>query len=247
MPLESLQYVLGVGTYRTVLKMHEPAVRAYAMGLALERVGAGDDWWALSRRLHVPVVQLKLHNPFLAARSLTAGNVIVYPKAPREAFFTGEGGTARYQARIGDNYLKLAFTLDVDADRLRDANGLWRLESLVPGTMLSIPLDPPRQFTEYRVADGDGLDRIASRLSVDAWWIVRDNQLWDEQVRTGTVLRIRQPPPKPAYQTHVVRSGDNLTAIGRRYGVTVAAIQSANQLGRRSLIRVGDRLRIPIN
>jgi LysM repeat protein len=91
---------------------------------------------------------------------------------------------------------------------------------------------------------------------------VRDNNLWDEDVQPGMVLRVRvpspspsprpaarvaarRPAPRPAFRTHVVARGENLTEISRRYGTSVAAIQRANSLGRRSLIRVGQRLRIP--
>ncbi|OFW29245.1 MAG: hypothetical protein A3G76_11525 [Acidobacteria bacterium RIFCSPLOWO2_12_FULL_65_11] len=247
MPLESLQYVLGVGSYRAVLRMYEPAVRAYATELALLTTGAGDDWWTLSQRLKVPVVQVRLHNPFLAARSLQPGRIVAYPREPRSDLFDGGGSELQYRARIGDNFLKLAFTLEVDADRLRETNGLWRLEPLLPDTVLTIPLGPPGKYTEYRVAAGDGLFEIAGRLSVDPWWIIRDNGLWDEQVRAGTTLRIRVPPPRPTYRTHMVRPGDNLTAIARRYSVTVSAIQAANSLGNRTIIRPGERLRIPLS
>ena len=120
-------------------------------------------------------------------------------------------------------------------------------EPLLPDTVLTIPLGPPGKYTEYRVAAGDGLFEIAGRLSVDPWWIIRDNGLWDEQVRAGTTLRIRVPPPRPTYRTHMVRPGDNLTAIARRYSVTVSAIQAANSLGNRTIIRPGERLRIPLS
>lgn len=43
---------------------------------------------------------------------------------------------------------------------------------------------------------------------------------------------------------HVVKSGDNLTAIARRHGVTVKDLQAANSL-RTTQIRVGQKLRIP--
>jgi LysM repeat protein len=47
------------------------------------------------------------------------------------------------------------------------------------------------------------------------------------------------------YLTHKVRRGDTLSAISRRYGVDMASIQQANQMGRKTLIRVNQSLRIP--
>ena len=125
-------------------------------------------------------------------------------------------------------------------------NGLWRLQSLLPGTVLTIPLDTTAAFTEHRVSARDDLARIAATLKVEPWSLIRDNALWDEQVREGMVLRVRPaPPPKPAVQTHRVRSGENLTSIARRYSTTVRAIQAANSLGGRTLISIGQRLDIP--
>ena len=145
MPLESLQYVLGVGHYRSVLRTHESSVRAHAGKLSLETVRAGDDWWKLSQRLGMPLVQLRVHNPFLAARTLKPSSLIAYPSDPRHDLFTpGEGDGLQYEARLGDNYFNVAFTLGADLDLLRTANGLWRLQSLLPGTMLTVSAKPDR-------------------------------------------------------------------------------------------------------
>ena len=247
MPLESLQYVLGVGHYRSVLRTHEVSVRSHARALRLETVRAGDDWWALSQRLGVPLVQLRQHNPFLAARTLRPGQLIAFPSDPRpDLLMPGESEGLQYKARLGDNYFNVAFTLGADLDDLRSANGLWRLQSLLPGTVLTIPLDETAAFTEHRVGAREDLARIAATLEVDPWWLIRDNALWDDQVREGMVLRVR-PAPKPAVQTHRVSRGENLTSIARRYGTTVRAIQAANSLGRRTLIRIGQRLQVPTN
>lgn len=51
-------------------------------------------------------------------------------------------------------------------------------------------------------------------------------------------------PPRPTYVYHKVRAGETLGEIARRYGTTVAAIQSANGL-KGTTIRAGQTLRIP--
>jgi membrane-bound lytic murein transglycosylase D len=48
----------------------------------------------------------------------------------------------------------------------------------------------------------------------------------------------------PATRSHVVRHGDTLTSLARRYGVSVKQLQSANRLAGGD-IRIGQRLRIP--
>jgi membrane-bound lytic murein transglycosylase D len=42
------------------------------------------------------------------------------------------------------------------------------------------------------------------------------------------------------------RAGDNLTKIAARHGVTISSIQRENKMGRSSLVRVGQVLRIPV-
>ena len=44
----------------------------------------------------------------------------------------------------------------------------------------------------------------------------------------------------------MVKSGDQLSRIAKQYGVTVAAIQEANNIEDPNLIRVGQKLIIPL-
>jgi soluble lytic murein transglycosylase-like protein len=61
--------------------------------------------------------------------------------------------------------------------------------------------------------------------------------------------RHRRPRPQrtrtPA-RTHLVRSGDTLTAIAARYGTTVRALERANRLRPGAFLLIGTRLRIPV-
>ena len=61
----------------------------------------------------------------------------------------------------------------------------------------------------------------------------------------GTTLEIRIDPPQPQFTEHTVRRGENLTTIANRYGTSVGAIQDANSMGTRTLIRVGQQLLVP--
>jgi hypothetical protein len=261
MPLESLQYVIGVGHYRTVLKMHEPEVRAHARRLRLTRSSTGDTWWTLSRRLDLPAIQLRLYNPFISDLTLARRpQLVAYPAAPLDDLVeVADDGSFAYRSRIGDNYFNLAFAFDIDVDALRGENGLWRLQVLPAGMALTFPPANAAGFSEYAVRDGEDLGDVASRLGVDPWQLVHDNRLWDEEVRPGMVLRVRPPGQptandspvvaavlQPRYSVHRVRRGETLSGVARRYGTSISAIQRANAMGRRAAIRIGERLRIPV-
>jgi LysM repeat protein len=221
MPLESLQYVLGVGHYRSVLKMYEPAVRAQAARLALTRSHAGDDFASLSARLGVPAIQLRLYNPFITdARLRGSSHTIAYPTSPVETLLeTSDDGQRHYRTRIGDNYINLAIAFGVDVDDLRDANGLWRLQVLPSRMMLTIPARAPGRTDAVESASEPDVDRA----------------------RPPVRLAVSRPP----YSVHRVRRGDTLAGLARRYDTTVRAIQRANGMGRRTVIMAGQRLRIP--
>lgn len=215
LPLESLQYVLGVGHYRSVLHMHEPAVRRAALALTLSTSRAGDTWETISKRIGMPVIELRLYNPFLSdARLRAGGRLVAYPRiAAVPLLQTGDDGRIRYRARLGDNYFNIAFAFEVDLDALRSENGLWRLQVLPPGMVLTIP----------------DADRAPSRAPAVE--------------RAAAVTA--PPPAEPEVRMHRVRRGENLTVIARRYGTTVAGLRAANGLTRRSVIRPGQQLRIP--
>jgi LysM repeat protein len=216
MPLESLQYVLGVGYYRSVLKLHEPAVRAQAAALHLVSSKVGDRWATLSARLHVPELQLRMFNPFLTdARLRRASYLVVYPDGPYPSLEeVGPDGTRHYRSRLGDNYINIAFAFGVDVDRLRGANGLWRLQVLPANMVLTIPSGDVETASEPHA---DAVAQPAVQAAV----------------------------ARPSYELHRVRRGENLSLLARRYGTSVRAIQRANGMGRRTKIRIGERLRIP--
>jgi membrane-bound lytic murein transglycosylase D len=68
-------------------------------------------------------------------------------------------------------------------------------------------------------------------------------------VKVASVARkaVSRPEPNPApAPTHLVRKGDTLWSIARRYGVTVDSIQSANHLADRP-IQPGMKLAIPVS
>jgi LysM repeat protein len=66
--------------------------------------------------------------------------------------------------------------------------------------------------------------------------------------RAGRKPARKAPVPSMAAaeaRSHVVRRGDTLTGLARRYGVTVQALREANDLSMRDVLKSGTRLRIP--
>jgi len=115
------------------------------------------------------------------------------------------------------------------------------------------------------VQPGETLYRIALRYGLPVNILAQANRLADPAlIHAGQVLTIpeigsreRQSPTNQSIQprgvqspkgvrTHTVRSGDNLTSVAHRFGVTLQALIELNQLESDAL-RVGQRLRIPFS
>lgn len=109
----------------------------------------------------------------------------------------------------------------------------------------------------YRVRSGDTLSGIARRWRITMKSIVTANRLRSDRLRVGQrlVLTVPNVPRQAIASTqrsessqhviHRVRSGETLSTIASRYGVSISQLKMTNRI-RTNLIRPGQRLRIPI-
>jgi hypothetical protein len=143
--LESLQYVISVGHYKSILRQYEVEVRRQAQRLILRRTRKRESWGTLARTTGLPQYVLFLYNPFLAHRPLRPGAVVVYPASVPSGLITVEGSSVYYISRIADAYFHLARAFDIDLDTFRRENDLWRLQQLPTGVRLrlSVPRTSP--------------------------------------------------------------------------------------------------------
>ena len=110
--------------------------------------------------------------------------------------------------RSGETLAVIARRYRVSVDELVAANGLLSANRIFPGQRLKIPAagapaQPQRRSDRRRGVDGGGYGRG------------------------------RRPGRAEAMRQHVVRKGDSLARIARRYSVSVDAIRSRNELARR--------------
>ncbi len=124
-------------------------------------------------------------------------------------------------------------------------------------TKVELIADNP-DTTTYKVRRGDTLSTIARRFHTTQANLRDLNDLRKRQrLKVGSYLQVPERVPHQSskqvakssaaegHSTHVVRSGESLSTIARKYGVSVQALRKANNLRRRSVLRAGNKLVIP--
>jgi len=112
--------------------------------------------------------------------------------------------------------------------------------------------------TFHRVQRGETISEIADEYGVTQRELLGWNQLDSRgRIRAGQRLRVSAPDvprtslaveqgtPAGTAKTHIVRRGDTLTNLAKRYGVSIQALREANGLSERETLRTGIALRIP--
>ena len=99
----------------------------------------------------------------------------------------------------------------------------------------------------YIVKSGDTLYKIAQKYNTTVDTLKQINNLTSNLLSVGQILKLpteQVTPPTTTSENYVVKSGDNLYAIARRYNTTVSEIKKVNNLTSNNL-SIGQVLKIP--
>ena len=212
------------------------------------KVRSGDSLYTIARKYRTTVAWLRDVNELKKGRTLRIGQRLQVPdrggkpaakvvvkaerredveKASAKAEIVTKSGVY-YIVQAGDTLSHIADDYNSSIDELRRMNKMNRRTVLMAGMKLKVPKD------EGLPADPTGAKDSKS-----------DDDSSEESSSVETRTASTREPSSVSSTTHVVRSGENLTLIAKKYGVSVRQIQKANRLGRRSVLKVGSRLVIP--
>lgn len=142
------------------------------------------------------------------------------------------------------NLRTLAKVGQIPYEKIRELNP-HILTDIVPANAKGYAVRLPRENLQYFyanrgfvMASATGrLDRYAVRETQ------RVQQVLDEQARTG----LTQQPEAPSWLTHMVRKGETLIGLARRYGVSAAELSSWNGLKATASLLTGQKLLIMLH
>lgn len=161
-------------------------------------------------------------------------------------------GSVVHIVQAGENLFRISLRYGTTVQAIMATNNLTSTTIYV-GQRLVIPgsyVPPAGPSFAYVVRRGDTLYAIALRFGTTVTAIARMNGLVNpSHIYVGQSLQIpgSQPAPQPPKcgVWYTVRPGDTVSALALRYGTTVWAIVSANNLASANRIYVGQRLYIP--
>ena len=157
-----------------------------------------------------------------------------------------------YVVRRGDSLYSIANRLGVSVEALKNANGISG-NLITIGQVLTIPSSNdkvPGDYVVYTVKRGDSLWNIANQYNVSVNDIVDYNNLGTTLLQVGQQLLIPtggvDMPTEDDEMgiTYVVKSGDSLWSIAKRYDISVDELKNANNLTS-NLLTIGQELVIP--
>ena len=222
-------------------------------------VKPGDTLYGISNQYGVSATELaKINN--VNANTLQIGTILKIPNTSG----TNPNNLFMYTVKKGDTLYSIAGKYNTTVAKIKSLNNLTN-NNLTIGQMLKIPetyfpsddLSLP-SYTSYTVKKGDTLYSIAKNNNINIDTLIKDNAITTNNLKIGTILKIRVPstnevieecfgkeyiPPNSQTITYIVKRGDNLYNIAKKYNTTTDSIKKKNNLTS-NLLSVGQMLKI---
>jgi membrane-bound lytic murein transglycosylase D len=161
----------------------------------------------------------------------------------------------------GDKYIPKGYPVRVPAAQLKRP-----LETTVASLSGGARLNQQKPDRVHKVAQGDSLAGIARHYGVAVSDLMAINGLQNHSIRAGKVLilpggagqhetlsashvadtraRLAAGKPKSQDQEYVIRSGDSLWSIARRFKVSTEQLQGWNDMSGKNALKPGQKLKI---
>ena len=164
-------------------------------------------------------------------------------------FFYNEDRQVRktYKVKKGDNLYDIARKFNTSVETLKMINNL-KNDNLELGQILLIepPFNIGEEITTYVVKDGETLEDIASKFNTDSETIKKINNLQDNNISEGNILVVPITINKQDNLLYIVKEGDSLYSIAKRFNTSVSELKRLNNL-KSNLLTIGTELIVGIN
>ncbi len=198
-------------------------------------VVSGDTLYGIAQKYNTTVDAIKILNN-LTTNKLQIGQKLKIPNINNDGYI-------KYTVVSGDTLYGIARKYNTTVDAIKNINNLSS-NILQIGQIINIPTSNQGTYINYVVVSGDTLYKIANIYNVSIDTLKSLNNLTNNILRIGQVLKI-PTNVEVNYITHTVVSGDTLYGIARQYNTTVNDIKELNNLNS-NILSLGQVLKIPV-
>ena len=146
-----------------------------------------------------------------------------------------------YTVQKGDTLYSIAKKFNLTIDKLKDINNLNN-DILSIGQQLLVSENAPLDNNYYVVKPGDTLYSIAKKYNISINELKEINNLNSDILSIGQQLLIS--PSINEYEEYIVKPGDTLYSIARKYNIPVSSLADFNNL-KTTILSIGQKLIIP--
>ena len=191
----------------------------------------GDTLYGIANKFNTTVAVLKALNN-LTSNTLSIGQILNLPTSNQ----TNNNNQNIYTVQSGDTLYKIASLNNTTVDILKELNNLTS-NILSIGQKIILPkteiIEIPSTITNYKVQSGDTLYGIAKKYNTSVDTITKQNNLTSNILSIGQILEI---PTTEIIETptttitYIVKPGDTLYSIARKYNTTANNLKELNNL-----------------
>ncbi|MFQ6031665.1 MAG: LysM peptidoglycan-binding domain-containing protein, partial [Candidatus Zixiibacteriota bacterium] len=215
-------------------------------------VKGGETLSLIASKLGTTVNQIKRLNGLKNPNHIKIGQRLIVP-----ATNAGGGVFVKHKVQRGETLSYLAKKFGVPISAIMETNQLTNKHRIKAGEYLLMPTEgsggkTSEKITLYTVKKGDTISLLAMRFKTSPQRIKKLNGLRNlDHIKPGQKLKIATASEemnsrgsKGKWITYIVKKGDTLWDIARKFGVLVESLIHWNKVRSPSRIKVGDKIKI---